>query len=390
MGQYESFHIHKWMRMPKQGKGSGLDRSYPLRLINRGTQDNGRVATKLPTKEITMKHWKELTNYLNSIPAILEQLRPIAQKVAKNSKIVIVMVCNFGQSELLMNFACNAKAKGLDTSGVLVFCTDRETQQLAELLHLTTYYNEFGGMPKEAAREFGDLTFSKMMAAKVYSVHLISLLGYDVLFQDVDVIWYRNPLTWFHNSSSPYQDFDMFFQDDGNHALYYAPYSANTGFYYVRHNEKTQYFFNCLLMAGDLIMSTHSHQNALNVLLSEHTSMYGLKVKVLERNTQEFPGGYSFHRKKEFMKDLLRGRIEPYIFHMSWTINKENKIFYFRQMAEWYVQERCISMPIAEIEGAVGGCCSTEALVSCHYRDKPSKIPCRGSPSIDTGKPSFW
>jgi hypothetical protein len=118
--------------------------------------------------------------------------------------------------------------------------------------------------------------------------------------------------------------------------------------------------------------------------------MYGLKVKVLERNTQEFPGGYSFHRKKEFMKDLLRGRIEPYIFHMSWTINKENKIFYFRQMAEWYVQEQCISMPIAEIEGDVGGCCSTEALVSCHYRDKPSKIPCRGSPSIDTGKPSFW
>jgi hypothetical protein len=28
--------------------------------------------------------------------------------------------------------------------------------------------------------------------------------------------------------------------------------------------------------------------------------------------------------------------------------------------------------------------------VICHYRDKPSKIPCNDSPAIDKGKPSFW
>ena len=109
----------------------------------------------------------------------------------------------------------------------------------------------------------------------------------------------------------------MYFQDDGNHALFYAPYSANTGFYYVRNNDRTRYFFNSLLVAGDLILSTHSHQIALIALLNEHASMYGLQVKIWERNLEEFPGGYSFHRKPDFMKKIVQGKAQPYIFHMS-------------------------------------------------------------------------
>jgi hypothetical protein len=48
-------------------------------------------------------------------------------------------------------------------------------------------------------------------------------------FTDVDMIWYRNPLDYFHDPKSPDSEFDMYYQDDGNHAIYYSPYSANTG-----------------------------------------------------------------------------------------------------------------------------------------------------------------
>ena len=99
------------------------------------------------------------------------------------------------------------------------------------------------------------------------------LLDYDVLFQDVDVVWYKNPLEFFHDNSTSMYDFDIYFQDDGSRGLFYAPYSANTGFYYIRNNDKTRYFFNSLLLAGDLIVSTHSHQIALVSLLNEHASL---------------------------------------------------------------------------------------------------------------------
>jgi len=226
----------------------------------------------------------------------------------------------------------------------------------------------------------------------VYCVQMLSMLGYDVLFQDVDVVWYKNPLPWFHDETNPHYHFDMYFQDDGNHALFYAPYSANTGFYYVRNNERTRHFFNSLLLAGDLILSTKSHQNALIALLSEHASMYGLQVKIWERNLEEFPGGYSFHRKRDFMKKLVQGKLRPYIFHMSWTLNKQNKLKYYEQMGEWYLKDQCRNHAVSDILGGMTyeNCCAVEPIVNCHYRDKPSKIPCKDSPPIDKNGRSFW
>lgn len=43
-------------------------------------------------------------------------------------------------------------------------------------------------------------------------------------------------------------------------------------------------------MRPDLIMTWDSHQQALVQLLSEHSSLFGLNVKVLSRDTEMFPG----------------------------------------------------------------------------------------------------
>ena len=95
---------------------------------------------------------------------------------------------------------CNARARGMEheLSNILLFSTDKETHELAtNVLGLTSFYNEdvFGDMPLQAADQYGDDVFRKIMFAKVYCVHMVSMLGYDILFQDVDVVWYKNPLT---------------------------------------------------------------------------------------------------------------------------------------------------------------------------------------------------
>jgi hypothetical protein len=82
-----------------------------------------------------------LKTHFSSIDDILVELKLIAESVAVNNTI-IVMTCNRGQSELLMNFVCNARAKGLPIDNVLVFPTDEETQILAEGLGLTKYYDK--------------------------------------------------------------------------------------------------------------------------------------------------------------------------------------------------------------------------------------------------------
>ena len=231
---------------------------------------------------------------------------------------------------------------------------------------------------------------------QVLSVHLVSLTGVDFLFQDVDLIWFKHPLDFFHDKTSPIYSYDAYFQDDGARSIRYQPYSANSGFYFMRNNPRTQYFLTQLVLAGDLILKTYSHQQALVSMLAEHSSLFGLKVKVMSKEDDRFPGGFHYHQKgpNSYFKRYFRGETDPWIFHMSWTLNKDNKLQYLRQIGEWYVQDQCIDKNLTEIPLENGSlaeaCCSAEALFSCHYMDKPSKKPCHDSPPIDKTGKDWW
>ncbi|GKY90617.1 hypothetical protein MPSEU_000035300 [Mayamaea pseudoterrestris] len=398
LGQWESYTVDKYMRLPEKGNKGASDEE-ALRLVPRGQKNNGKVA-KLPTAKQVTNYWDVLTKYLASLDDTIARLKPIAAKAAGvGGNTVIVMTSNWGQASLLANFVCAARSRHLDISHVLLFATDIETHDLAVSLGIHSFFVDqaFGEMPKVAARVYGDKHFASMMMSKVYCVHLINLLGYDLLFQDLDIYWYRNPLDFFHSDAAG--DFDMYFQDDGARSARYAPFSPNSGFYFVRNNPRTQYFFSVFLRMGDLILASGSHQGVLTSVLVEHANWRGLKVKVFGVHQEEgglFPGGYHFHRNHAYMKQMLQGdgSVNPFIFHMSWTKNKDNKLKFMQQLGHWHLNEQCNGKRADEIGGGVDDvfshCCSSEPLVACHYRDKPSKIPCRDKPPIDNGRSSFW
>lgn len=128
LGQYRSYHMSKFMRLPEQ-EGEKLDRKAPLRLVNRGAQASGRLSHRVPSQEQTLSYWKTLSSelsrsvtsrwlqiahllscsslspslsvpitkvYLQNWDTALEELRLVAEQAAKNNTIV-VMVCNHGR-----------------------------------------------------------------------------------------------------------------------------------------------------------------------------------------------------------------------------------------------------------------------------------------------------
>lgn len=214
MGQYESYHVHKYMRMPPElpkrpKKGvSLLNKRLPLRQVARSLSDWGGMPG-VPTQDKTNVYWKDLTAYLKKLPETLQRLKPLAAQAAGSGKSVIVMVVNWGQAELLFNFVCAARANKVDLSSVLLFATDDQTVELAKSLDIKVFEvgDAFGDLPETAARQYGDSSFKGMMFAKVYCVHVINQLGYDLLFSDVDMIFYRDPLPFFHSSQAG--DFDI-------------------------------------------------------------------------------------------------------------------------------------------------------------------------------------
>jgi hypothetical protein len=162
------------------------------------------------------------------------------------------------------------------------------------------------------------------MYAKVVAMQLVNWLGYDVLFQDVDVVWlHKNPLD---AVMKLHPSFDLLIQDDGARTLRYAPCFANSGFCLIWFSEHTRHFLVRMLHLGDTFVTSANHEQALNSLLSELASLYGLRSKTVSMDN--FPGGFHFHH----MRDVIAQKRTPCMFHMSLTDNKLRKIKFLQQM----------------------------------------------------------
>jgi hypothetical protein len=175
VGQWESYHVHKFMRLPKEGGGE-VSKVHDLRYVSKQQATNGRKVGIPPASELSTGTYGEvLKDYIEKLPGTLERLKPIAAKVAGSGKgkgnAIVVMVCNFGQSELFFNFVCSARARGLDLSRILLFATDEDIIGLATQLGIAVFdvQDAFGDMPKGAARAYGD---------KVFAGKLLSLRGW--------------------------------------------------------------------------------------------------------------------------------------------------------------------------------------------------------------------
>ena len=183
---------------------------------------------------------EQLRDYLAALPKALERLAPIAKQVGMAGEplvqnTIMVMVTNFGHAELFINFCCAARRVGMDLSKVLLFATDQDTYDLAQAMGVAVFYDEdvFASIPRNSSAKYGDSHYAKIMMSKVYCVHMISQLGYDIVFQDVDIIPYSGRyLEWFVELALKEPDFDMFFQNDHNYRAEYSPYVTNSGCYY--------------------------------------------------------------------------------------------------------------------------------------------------------------
>jgi hypothetical protein len=245
VGQTEADYVYKWAQTEEaleKGK-THLQFDSLSRYAFNQIEWNWVQTVPRPIKS-TKVALENLQLYLQALPQALERLRPIATKVAQAGSALVqnhlmIMVTNFGHAGLFINFVCAARRVKMDLSKVLLFATDRETHELAQQLDIVSFYDEqlFASIPRDASASYGDRDYAKIMMSKVYCAHLIVELGFDFVFQDVDIIPYTSQyLEWFiqmsRESSAPQHQFDMYFQHDHNTRAEYGPWATNSGCYY--------------------------------------------------------------------------------------------------------------------------------------------------------------
>eukprot|EP01038_Epipyxis_sp_PR26KG_P009477 gene9477-12768_t len=251
-----------------------------------------------------------------------------------NRRAVTVMVANEGVMDLLLNFLCSAEAAKIDLKSIVVFVGTEDCVELVESMGVNGIYSPaLGSMPANAAGGYLDDTFARMMWFKTTSVYLALVAGFEVLFQDVDLVWLKDPFPYFK-----YLAEDILFMDDGARTPRYTPFFVNSGFYFVKYNARTLHMFETMMKCGSSeIGQTHSHQSVLIKHISEVHHLFGLQVFVLDMDL--FPSGQAYHENKKFVKKIQDRTYRPFVFHMCWTSNRVDKVVYFKDIGLWYLPE---------------------------------------------------
>jgi hypothetical protein len=253
------------------------------------------------------------------------KLAPLLARGAR-SNMVLVMMANRGYQDLFNNWVRSCDINGLDVrSWAVFFAVDEEAATNAENQGFSTYIDalSYGDQPRDAVKKFGDRDFRRLMFQKTAVVQDVLELGFDVLFQDVDMIWRKDPLEYLLTAASP--DFDTHFMFDGRNRWHGPPF-ANTGFFLLRNRPITRKFWAKVLASYAEMAICGSQQKVVNSIIREDQ----VRVDILPE--EQFANGHLFSIDKP-----SRLPTNPYVIHCSWTGNREHKIQKYRREGLWYL-----------------------------------------------------
>uniref|UniRef100_A0A7N0URV7 Nucleotide-diphospho-sugar transferase domain-containing protein n=1 Tax=Kalanchoe fedtschenkoi TaxID=63787 RepID=A0A7N0URV7_KALFE len=124
---------------------------------------------------------------------------------------------------------------------LLLVAADQTTYDKCRFLRLNCYKMETDGVDFGGEKLYMSDDFIKMMWSRTQLLLNVLKLGFNFIFTDTDVLWLRNP---FMNLSN---DMNIDFQiscDDLNPNSSFTDCQINTGFYFVRSNNRTIALFD--------------------------------------------------------------------------------------------------------------------------------------------------
>ena len=238
-----------------------------------------------------------------------------------NRRTAIIMVANEGVMDLVLNFMCSGDAAGIDLSSFVIFLGQDEYSDLVKSFGAKSFYHyALGLMPSKHSESYADRAFSRIMWLKVTSVYIALTAGFNVVFQDADLVWIKDPIPYLESL----HNYDMIFMDDGARTPRFSPFFTNTGFYFTRNTPKTMFLQERLIRSLGEISYTASHQATLIRHLTETHYAYYLQILILDDN--DFPSGQMYHHQPEYVDRVKRFIKIPYVWHMCWTANRQQKV----------------------------------------------------------------
>ncbi|KAL3497935.1 hypothetical protein ACH5RR_040667 [Cinchona calisaya] len=167
---------------------------------------------------------------------------------------------------------------------VVVMALDQKAYSRCLELHSHCYVLNTEGVDFSGAANFMTPDYLKITWRKIELVQTILHMGYNCIFTDIDILWFRDPFSHFLRGADIQVSSDHY-----EHSSTDLENIANTGFYYVKSNKKTIQFYKLWYESKDKLPDRHD-QDVFNMIRHDPIiKKIGLKIKFLDT---AFYGGF--------------------------------------------------------------------------------------------------
>ncbi|XP_078176160.1 uncharacterized protein At4g15970-like [Carex rostrata] len=211
-----------------------------------------------------------------------QELSVILKKAAMDDNTVIITSLNepWARPGSLLDLFLESFREGEQISHLLnhlvIVAMDPKAYQRCKEVHFYCYFLKTKGVNYTTEKFFMTKDYLEMMWGRNGFQLSILELGYNFLFTDVDIMWFRNPLRHISITSHIAISSDHFIGDEDDLSNF-----PNGGFLYARSCNKTIQFYRNWHNARDEFPGMHE-QNVFNQIKKNYTEKMGVKLQFLD------------------------------------------------------------------------------------------------------------
>ncbi|KAH8968632.1 hypothetical protein BDL97_03G137600 [Sphagnum fallax] len=154
---------------------------------------------------------------------------------------------------------------------IVIVAVDKMAYDSCTQIHPHCFMLQTNGVDFSGEKVYMSEDYFKMTWRKIKFLQNVLEMGYNFIFSDADILWFRNPFTQL------VEDFDV--QMAVDHLT-----DANTGFIYVLSNKRTIILFKFWYGTRDIQLGIHEQDNFQKMLEDKSIQDIGLKLRFLDVN----------------------------------------------------------------------------------------------------------
>ena len=271
-----------------------------------------------------------------------------------NKTPLIVMVMNKGYLVFFYNWLCSLEYNKIKhiKENTLLIVTDKYAKEVAiktgfKMIYEPEWFiNSFNIGIKKYSSVIANQNYNYLVALQISVIADLVLMGYNVLFQDIDIVYIKNPVPYIMELNYKYNDvFDIIAMHDHRWDIK-GP--INSGFMYVNSNCKTKSLMKHLIGYISITILHGSDQLLWNQLIKS-VPFRDINVHFLHKHkficcrelSMITTNGESFNFKNNKERETFLSNQGTFMIHAAWTTNADEKIQKFGKMSTWYIDNKC-------------------------------------------------